>query len=82
MNHPIRSAIICAALLLPLCTIAQSAEHKQPEVPYTLSVPTGWQTEHRPAKDHTAVFIEIPPKPPGQAVWKKMDEIGATFSIR
>jgi hypothetical protein len=33
-------------------------------------------------KDHTAVFIEISPKPQSHAVWKKMDEIGENFSVK
>ena len=46
MNRHLHAAMLCAALSLPLSTVAQTAEHKEPEVPYNLPVPTGWQTEH------------------------------------
>jgi hypothetical protein len=204
MNRKMHTPVILAILLLPFSSLAQTAEHKNPETPYTLAVPEKWQTEQfklppdfaptftyagsedirftpgwgdvkseehwsysylwwlngapgidastltsnlqayytglvgrnianvpkekivpttvtvkkaktatgdretytatidmldyheqKPivlngmihvkkiaTKDHTAVFIEISPKPQSHAVWKKMDEIGETFSVK
>ena len=47
MNRHKQTAVIFAAFFLPFCTLAQTAEssHQQSDVPYTLAVPAGWQTE-------------------------------------